>query len=141
MATVKWTEEPYLKCKISLNGDSIGEATFIIVDKDGNEFEITMPNFTFNYSTSSRVGRIGNLISVVGTTRLEWCGDRLTRVGGIYITWSAGRIIRIGNVGIQWGIKNITKIGQTPIVWSGNLINRVGRATVFSNGSVSGPVK
>lgn len=141
MAKVKWTEEPFLKCEISLDRDTLGDATFIITDKEGDEFEITAPTFTFNYCTTSRVGRIGNLISVVGTTRLEWSGDRLTRIGDIYIVWSAGRIIRIGNVGIQWGIKHITKIGQTPIVWSGNLISRVGRAAVYSNGSVSGPVK
>lgn len=143
MASVKWKEDTYLKCEISISNPSGILVTFIITDDSGNEYEITAPRFSFNpiISSSAQVTQSLGKISRVGQTPICWNGDKLCQIGQYQIVWSSNKIMRIGRTPITWNGDRICQIGQTQIVWYGNSISRIGRASVLPNGSISGNVK
>lgn len=145
MAKIKWQEAPYLKCEISLNSLSDPEFKFIYIGDDGNEYEITAPDFSFDVAAGSGVSisRLGNEIRRVGGTPIYWGENRVTRIGNTSISWLHGKLYRIGKTNIQWngdGDK-IFYIGDTTIFWHDGRIVKVGRASISSRGDISGSVK
>lgn len=143
MAKIKWQEATYLKCEISVSPQSSPEYKFICIDDDGNEFEITTPEFSFDAAAASggNILRSGNEIRRVGRTSISWSQGRVNYIGNTSILWSNGRLSRIGNTSINWSGDRITYIGNTSIIWSSSNISRVGRASISPNGDISGSVK
>lgn len=143
MSSIKWKEEPNLKCEISLNNESMGQTLFTIIDDNGNEFELGTPEFSFNVTVCSGadISQQGNHILRVGKTALIWQGNEITRIGNVDITWLSNKIRRIGRCIINWQGNEINSIGQTSISWLSGRVCRVGRASVYSDGSISGTVK
>lgn len=143
MAKIKWQEAPYLKCEISLNSLSDPEFKFIYIGDDGNEYEITAPDFSFDVAAGSgvNISRFENEIHRVGGTHIDWGHGRVYGIGDTGISWLYGNLHRIGKTRISWNGDKIVTIGDTSINWHDGRIARVGRASISSNGDISGSVK
>lgn len=143
MAKIKWQEATYLKCEISVSPQSSPEFKFIYIDDDGNEYEITAPEFSFDAAAASGgdISHSGNEIRRVGRTSINWSQGRVNYIGNANIYWSNGKLSRIGNTSINWSGDRITYIGNTSIGWICGNICQVGRASISSNGDISGSVK